>query len=203
MIHFATASVIAVPSEGKIVTAGAEPAKVEERELAFAAKQGCLDAFEQLVTCFEGRLFAFLYQKTNDHHLAQDLLQSTFVIAYRKLHLYNPRFSFASWLYTIASRQAINHFRNKRIFERDQVGQTLDSDPSSELIAREQAKSLWNRAREVLSERQYDAIWHFYGEERNLAETADVMNRSVGSVKVLLHRARRKLAEELLGDAEQ
>ena len=156
-----------------------------------------MESFEQLVARLEGRLYAFLYQKTSNHHLAQDLLQSTFVTAYRKLHRYNPQYAFTTWIYTIASRLAINHFRRKRLLESEHADGVTDTTPSSELIASEKAESVWSRARALLTGNQFAALWHFYGEDRNLAETADVMNKSVGSVKVLLHRARLKLAELL------
>ena len=156
-----------------------------------------MESFEQLIARLEGRLFAFLYQKTSDHHIAQDLLQSTFVTAYRKLHRYNPQYAFTTWIYTIASRLAINHFRRKRLFESEHADGVTDTTPRSELIASEKAEGVWSRAKALLTGSQFTALWHIYGEGRNLAETADVMNKSVGSVKVLLHRARRKLAEVL------
>ena len=174
-----------------------DTARAEELALAIAAKKGCMESFEQLVARLEGRLYAFLYRKTSNHHLTQDLLQSTFVSAYRKLHRYNPQYAFTTWIYTIASRLAINHFRRKRLLESEHADGVTDTTPSSELIASEKAESVWSRARALLTGNQFAALWHFYGEDRNLAETADVMNKSVGSVKVLLHRARRKLAELL------
>ncbi len=174
-----------------------DQSREEELALAVAAKGGCIDSFEQLVTRLQGRLFAFLYQKTGNHHLAQDLLQSTFVTAYRNLHRYSPRYAFSTWIYTIAARLAINHFRRRRPVEVEHADRATHTTPHSELIASEQAEGVWNRARALLTESQFTALWHFYGEERNLAETAGVMNRSVGSVKVLLHRARRKLAEKM------
>ena len=174
-----------------------DTARAEELALAIAAKEGCMESFEQLIARLEGRLFAFLYQKTSDHHIAQDLLQSTFVTAYRKLHRYNPQYAFTTWIYTIASRLAINHFRRKRLFESEYADGVTETTPRSELIASEKAEGVWSRARTLLPVSQFTALWHFYGEGRNLAETADVMNKSVGSVKVLLHRARRKLAEVL------
>ena len=179
------------------VTSDRDTARAEELALAIAAKGGCMESFEQLVARLEGRLFAFLYQKTSDHHIAQDLLQSTFVTAYRKLHRYNPQYAFTTWIYTIASRLAINHFRRKRLFESEYADGVTDTTPRSELIASEKAEGVWSRTRTLLPVSQFTALWHFYGEGRNLAETADVMNKSVGSVKVLLHRARRKLAEVL------
>ena len=109
---YATASVMAVPAESRPTperkaasttdNTERDQSRAEELALAIAAKGGCMDSFEQLVTRFEDRLFAFLYKKVGNHHLAQDLLQSTFVTAYRKLHRYNPQYAFTTWIYTIA-----------------------------------------------------------------------------------------------------
>ena len=169
----------------------------EERELALAAQGGCIESYEQLVSRFEGQLFHFLLKKTGDHHLSQDLLQTTFVIAYRKLHRFNSKYAFSTWIYTIANRQAINHFRRQRLFDSEDADRVVEEAPDTELIDTEQAEELWVRVRKILSAAQYDALWFFYGEDRNLEQTARVMNRSVGSVKVLLHRARKKLADDL------
>jgi len=206
-MQFATASMMAVPPQDQPEPSCAiapihnnterDTAREEELALAVAAKGGCIDSFEQLVARLEGRLFAFLFQKTGNHHLAQDLLQSTFVTAYRKLHRYNPKFAFTTWIYTIASRLTINHFRRRQPVEAEYADRTVDATPRSNLMATEKARGIWSQARELLTENQFAALWHFYGEERNLADTAGVMNKSVGSVKVLLHRARRKLAETL------
>ncbi len=169
----------------------------DEKRLAIAAKGGCLKSFDQLVSLFEIRLYRFLLKKTSDHHLSQDLLQATFVIAYRKLHLFNPKYAISTWLYTIANRQAINHFRRQRPTAYEVADCVIEKSPSVELLANEKRDELWLQARRILSQYQFNALWFFYGEDRNLEGVASVMNRSVGSVKVLLHRARKKLENEL------
>ena len=169
----------------------------DEKRLAIAAKGGCLKSFDQLVSLFEIRLYRFLLKRTSDHHLSQDLLQATFVIAYRKLHLFNPKYAISTWLYTIANRQAINHFRRQRPTAYEVADCVIEKSPSVELLANEKRDELWLQARRILSQYQFNALWFFYGEDRNLEEVASVMNRSVGSVKVLLHRARKKLENEL------
>ena len=206
-MQFATASMMAVPPQDQPEPSCAidqshdntdrDSVREEQLALAVAAKEGCIDSFEQLVARLEARLFAFIFQKTGNHHLTQDLLQSTFVTAYRKLHRYNPKYAFTTWIYTIASRLTINHFRRRQPVEAENAECTDHATPRSNLMATEKARGIWNQARELLPENQFAALWHFYGEERNLAETAGVMNKSVGSVKVLLHRARRKLGEAL------
>ena len=73
----------------------------------------------------------------------------------------------------------------------------VEESPEVGLLANEKNNEIWSHARRILSQHQFDALWFFYGEDRNLEETASVMSRSIGSVKVLLHRARKKLENEL------
>ena len=124
------------------------------------------------------------------------------MIAYRKLHRFNPKYAFSTWIYTIANRQAINHFRRQRPFDSEDADRIVEEAPDTEMLAAEQAEQLWAKVRRLLTDAQYDALWFFYGEDRNLEQTARVMDRSPGSVKVLLHRARRKLADELTKETQ-
>ncbi len=86
-----------------------EEVRAEDRRLAIAAQRGCLESFESLVNRFEKPLYKFLNEKTKNHHLTEDLLQDTFIIAYRKLERYNPEYAFATWVFTIANRLAISN----------------------------------------------------------------------------------------------
>ena len=63
--------------------------------------------------------------------------------AYRKLHRYNPQYAFTTWIYTIASRLAINHFRRKRVLESEHADGATETTPRSELIASEKAEGVW------------------------------------------------------------
>ena len=78
----------------------------------------------------------------------------------------------------------------------------MEEAPDTEMLAAEQAEQLWAKVRQLLTDAQYDALRFFYGEDRNLEQTARVMDRRPGSVKVLLHRARRKLADELTKETQ-
>ena len=63
---------------------------------------------------FEKPLYHFLLTKTRNHHQAEDLLQDTFLITYRKLDRFNPTYPFSSWIFTIANRLAISHYRKQK-----------------------------------------------------------------------------------------
>ena len=88
--------------------------RAENRQLAIAAQGGCIESFEALVEQFEKPLYRFLLTKTGNHHQAEDLVQDTFLITYRKLNRFNPAYPFSSWIFTIANRLAISYFRKQK-----------------------------------------------------------------------------------------
>ena len=57
-----------------------------DEELARKAQDGCLQSMEALVIRHQNRLFRFLLAKTQNRSNAEDLMQETFVKAYRKIH---------------------------------------------------------------------------------------------------------------------
>jgi RNA polymerase sigma-70 factor (ECF subfamily) len=170
--------------------------KKEARRLAIAAQSGCIESFESLVGQFEKPLYYFLLTKTRNHHQAEDLLQDTFLITYRKLDRFNPTYPFSSWIFTIANRLAISYYRKQKpLVEECEI--PIDKTPRYEVMAAETSKSLWQVARSVLPANHYNALRLFYIEGMIIDEVAVAMNSKVNSVKVWLHRARKRLAAHL------
>jgi len=168
----------------------------ENRRLAIAAQSGCIESFESLVGQFEKPLYHFLLTKTRNHHQAQDLLQDTFLITYRKLDRFNPSYPFSSWIYTIANRLAISHYRKQKTLL-EEVEFVIETTACNEVMEQECARSLWAYAKRLLTKNHFTALRLFYTEGMTIDQVAAAMNRNPNSVKVWLHRARKRLAQEL------
>ena len=168
----------------------------ESRRLAIAAQSGCIESFESLVGQFEKPLYHFLLTKTRNHHQAQDLLQDTFLITYRKLDRFNPSYPFSSWIYTIANRLAISHYRKQKTLL-EEVEFAIETTACNEVMEQECARSLWAYAKRLLTKNHFTALRLFYTEGMTIDQVAAAMNRNPNSVKVCLHRARKRLAQEL------
>ena len=168
----------------------------ESRRLAIAAQSGCIESFESLVGQFEKPLYHFLLTKTRNHHQAQDLLQDTFLITYRKLDRFNPSYPFSSWIYTIANRLAISHYRKQKTLL-EEVEFVIETTACNEVMEQECARSLWAYAKRLLTKNHFTALRLFYTEGMTIDQVAAAMNRNPNSVKVWLHRARKRLAQEL------
>ncbi len=88
--------------------------ELSSEELAVKCQAGCRDSFEMLVKRFETRVFHFICRFIGNPHDAEDLTQDTFVSAFKGIQRYEPAFAFSTWLFTIAKRAALSHFRSHR-----------------------------------------------------------------------------------------
>ena len=166
-------------------------------ELADRSRAGCRDSFEALVAHFEKRIFYYLFHLTRNQHDAEDLTQVTFLKAFQNIHRYQSNRAFHAWLFTIAKRTALNHFRDARPAD-ELPPELIDaSETPSEALAREDARSgLWALARSLKPD-QYEALWLRYGEGLSISEIVSVRRSNSLAVRVLLHRARAALAKKL------
>ena len=168
-----------------------------ELELIDRARQGSVDAFEQLVLQYQDRLYRFLLVRAKNRADAEDVLQDTFVAVFKYLPSYRPKYRFSTWLFTIAVRQLGKQRQSPG------TADSLDSiacghaGPEQHGIQIEQQRSTWQTARSCLGDAQFTALWLFYAEDMPLSEIGKVMKRPVSWVKVNLMRARRRLSREL------
>ena len=85
--------------------------RVSELSLVEQARRGERAAFEQLLRHVARLLFAHLYLKTGDAHRAEDLVQETLLIAWKKVHAIEDANNFRPWLMTIANSVFLDSVR--------------------------------------------------------------------------------------------
>lgn len=177
-----------------------EPAGSTIESLALRAQSGERECFEEIVRRMQPQLEGFLTRRARGADV-EDLVQETFVRALDNLGSYDARYRFSTWLYTIASNLAVTQHRRERPRGGD-VEQLPDAGESAELHlvrarGRERGARLWQRASELLAPAHYQALWMRYAEDLTVREIAERTGRSAVHVRVLLYRARRRLAREL------
>jgi RNA polymerase sigma-70 factor (ECF subfamily) len=182
----------------------AKPASQRTPEqLAARAAEGSLEAFGELVKRFEVRLFNFLLRRTGSRSDAEDLTQEAFVRAWERIHRYEPKWRFSTWLFTIAARLAVSHHRRRRPtlrwVEEDEVEATPLYDREDD---RNSGAKLWALAGRVLTPEQHTALWLRYAEDMSIDEIAVVLKKSQVGVRVMLFRTRQVLAEQLEREQE-
>lgn len=149
--------------------------------------------FASFVEAHQEKLMGFLFRYTRNRQDAEDLMQDTFVKAYRNLHRYDDRYSFSTWLYTIARRTAYNHFRDRKPTE--ELGSTLaepSKTPDLEASREDEKNWVWKAVQNLKPDYQ-EALSLKYMEDLSIAEISKVMGKSQTNVKIILFRARNRL----------
>ena len=180
----------------------------DDTALALAAGRGDLASFEEIVRRYQGRIYATAYRVTGNREDALDVTQDALVKAYQKIGTWAPTGNFLSWLLRLTTNQAIDHLRRRNRRKQEPldeafVGQTEGAavEPtvdSTESVVR--GREIDARVRGALvklskMQRTVFVLRHF--EEFSLAEIAEELGCTVGSVKVHLFRALKKLRGEL------
>ncbi len=205
------ATMTALAAGGGDRTAAGEPvADPEGARLAAAAAAGSADAFRAIVLRHQDSVYRLVARMVRDGALAEDIAQETFLKAYRALPAYDPRWKLSSWLLKIAHNATIDHLRRQRLdttpldpgpeAERDSpIERLADSsvlDAEQQLRGRALARDL-QTALASLEPAYRELLLLRFQEGLAYQEIADVTGLPLGTVKVRLHRGRKRLGELL------
>lgn len=182
------------------------------RQLIYRAQNKDLTAFEQLVSLYQGRVYALAHKLEGNPTDAQDLAQEAFIRAYRALDSFRGDSDFGTWLHRITVNVWLNSRRKQRVdtsVSLDEPIQTTegsmtrevpswDHDPES-ILMDAQMSELMQKALDDLSKEQKAVLLLREIEELSYEEIAVTMNCSLGTVRSRLSRAKdalRKLVVE-------
>jgi RNA polymerase sigma-70 factor (ECF subfamily) len=138
---------------------------------------------------------AYLARVTGDRQLAEDLLQETFYRFLRADSSYESEAHRRNSLYRIATNLARDHRR--RLIARPTGGPSgndIERIPGGDGMPHAERHADFTRAMAQLTPRDRAMLWLAYAEGASHREIADVMGLRTSSMKILLFRARRKLA---------
>ncbi|HMQ34292.1 MAG TPA: sigma-70 family RNA polymerase sigma factor [Chloroflexaceae bacterium] len=181
----------------------------EEQRLVEAGQRGDVEAFNQLVRLYEGRVYNLCYRMLGDADAAADVTQDTFISAYRNLNRFRGGM-FRSWLFRIATNACYDALRARK--RRPTVSLSAPSDldddapafdiadtgesPDERALRRELSAAI-QRGIAQLPEDQRIVI--ILSDVQGLAyeEIAEVTSTNLGTVKSRLSRARARLRDIL------
>jgi RNA polymerase sigma-70 factor (ECF subfamily) len=185
--------------------------ELSDVDLMMRVKRGDREAFSELLRRFRKPLINFLCRFLTNPADAEDLAQEAFIRVFQSAARYEPKASFTTWLYRIATNLALNHVRDHRPHQVVSVDSAEEQDskqirlqlPDSRPLA-ETAMLEQERIRQIrsaiagLPENQRLALILTKYQERSLKETAEILNCSEVAVKSLIFRAYTTLRERLL-----
>jgi RNA polymerase sigma-70 factor (ECF subfamily) len=172
------------------------------------ARSGDGDAFRLLVERHSRNVFRLAFRMTGNEHDAEDVVQETFLRAYRQLDKYETRASFGTWLFRIASNYSLDLLRSrKRREDKRERGTAEQTDilegmpslnPGPDRVAFSgQVQGRVQAALGELSdqERMAFVLRHFEG--MSIVEIGNVLGTNTNATKHSIFRAVQKLRRSL------
>ena len=174
-----------------------------ERVWLEQAIDGDKAAFGKLIEAFQGPVYNLAYRMLNNSGEAEEAAQEAFVRAWTRLHTYDPKRKFSTWLLSITSNYCIDQIRKRRalllsIDEPLPPHPALTADktkgPEAQLATSEQQRLVQGLLQE-LPEDYRTAVILRYWQEMSYEEIAETTGSSISAIKSRLFRARKQLAE--------
>jgi RNA polymerase sigma-70 factor (ECF subfamily) len=162
----------------------------DDNALVEQSRHGNVKAFAQLVEKYQKTVFNVAYRMTRDGADAEDVAQATFIKAHEKLHTFDQRFRFFSWLYRIATNEAINFLKLNR--HHQELNENVAAEDEGE-EDREREQDVACAIQDCLMElkvahRAVVVLKHFQG--LSYAEIGEILEISEQKVKSRLYTAR-------------
>ncbi|HEY5510852.1 MAG TPA: sigma-70 family RNA polymerase sigma factor [Prolixibacteraceae bacterium] len=180
-------------------------------ELVEAARKGSEKAYADLMRRYKDTIYFMLLKMVNNRTDAEDLTIEAFGKAFTNIHQYTPQYAFSTWLFRIASNNAIDFMRKKRAItvtlepssgDRQVGGEynynaRADGHNPEESLIRDQNSQILRRMVAKLKPRYRKLLELRYFQEYSYDEIAKELDLPLGTVKVQLFRSREMLFELL------
>lgn len=187
--------------------AGPDP-DPDQGSIVASAQDGDLAAFEYLVLAYQDRLYRLAYRMLNDRGEAEDLVQETFVAAWRGLPMLTDVNAFGGWIYRLTTNKCLDLLRKRSTRAEDstdpddmhaRMGVSSSGPPAGPDPARE---TEWSARHDALTAvlntlpPAQRACWLLREmHDRSYAEISATLKISPTTVRGTLVRARRRIAE--------
>ena len=179
----------------------------DDRQLIADCLGGRRDAFGELVTRYQTRLYNAALRLVQSPDDAADVVQDAFLSAYQAIHTFKGDAEFFTWLYRIAFNTAISLKRKKRpaVSLEANAGETgIDPDDPSEYVKpgaaleRSEDERQLNEAIARLSPEHREVLLLKDIEGLKYEDIAELLRVPIGTIRSRLHRARLELRDLLV-----
>jgi RNA polymerase sigma factor (sigma-70 family) len=159
--------------------------------------RGDTTAFRELVNRHKDYAFTLAFRILNSREDAEEAAQDAFVRAFNALATFNREAKFTTWLYRIVVNCALTVQQRRKMHTEDidNVKILRGATDASDGLKQKEQKYYIQKALKLLSPDDVTMITLFYLKENSLEEIAATIGIETNTVKVKLHRARKRLAE--------
>jgi RNA polymerase sigma-70 factor (ECF subfamily) len=164
----------------------------DEAALLERARSYDEEAIGELYDRYARRIYAYIYRRVSEAQLAEDLTSEVFVRVLQAIR--SEQFwtrSFRAWLYRIAHNLIVDYYRKRPTAPLLPLDERLISGsvrPEAAVAEAFRTQRLQNAIGQLTEDQQQVLVLRF-GEQLKSREVAEIMDKSVGAVEALQHRA--------------
>lgn len=171
---------------------------------------GDKEAFRLLVDRHTRSIYGVAYRMTGNQQDAEEILQETFLRAYKSLHRFELRSSFSTWLYRIAVNRSLDFLKAKKMTEAYQIADNPDPEEDERqiqvpttnpgpdrLLLSAEARQKIAYAIGLLTPAERVAFTMRHMEGKSIEEISKALNVRASAAKNSIFRAVQKIRQEL------
>jgi RNA polymerase sigma-70 factor (ECF subfamily) len=153
-------------------------------------REGDAKAFEELYFRHHKKVYSYLAKRVHNKGEVEDLFQRALMKFHKSRHLYNEKYTFLAWIYTITKSEFLDYCKKKKVntVEFEENLHTKDENDAESKIDLESEKSLSNKEKEALIQRYY--------KDNDFDEISKLLNTSEANIRKLVSRGIKKLKQK-------
>ena len=183
--------------------------KRSDFELVNAFRQGDKAGFIELITRYTEKVHNLAIRITRSQEDTEEIMQDVFLTVYNKIHTFEGKSAFSSWLYRITANTSFMKLRKRRQQAAVSIDDLGDACEQASALSRSDTSDVnYMSSRHELRQALQEAIVRLPEEYRTIfilrdvdglsnQEVGDVLNISIAAVKSRLHRSRLMLRRKL------
>lgn len=179
-------------------------AKQVDDQLIELTLAGDREAFGGLVRRYQDRLYNGMVQILRNETEAEDTVQEAFILALTKLHTFQGRSGFFTWLFRIAYNVAVTRMRQRKptvsisgtVSDFELSLPATEPMPDAGILQRERAEQLMQALDQISAEHRAILVLREM-DGMDYSAIAEILDLPIGTVRSRLHRARLQLKELL------
>ena len=188
--------------------------KAIEEDLVRKFQGGDLEAFDKLAQIYQKKVYGLSFNLTRNQMDAQDVAQEVLLTIYRKIHTFQGKSAFSSWVYRVTLNATYMKLRSKKKEPKISIEDMLPSFNSSgyqqekiqdlsenteSLLFSNETKSVIKKAVDQLPEKEKVVFMLRDVEGLSTEKVGEILDLTIPAVKSRLHRARLFLRKKLSG----
>lgn len=162
---------------------------------------GNQDAFRFLIKKYKDLSYSYAMSIVKDEFVAQEVLQTSFIKAFTKLHTFKENSKFSTWLYRIVVNEAFKVLNKRKkefvVYDEPAFNTEAGTDDMMAKTDLDYQQYYINEALKKLGAKESLALRLFYLEENTISEITDITGWNASNIKVLLHRGRNNMKKIL------